>query len=255
VRPVALVCALIFPAAAFAAVTYSFDWYCSGCSKLGMGSNGREGPTGRGRRARARAPRWARASPRAAAREDAASMRSLAFPPVSRTCHLRRRRFRRPRGSRRSLPRFSRLTTHAPTAFAGPTRSSRCKTEAKPFPVDGETASAGTTCAWPRTRSRSRSWRLAGLQIACGANTRTSGVSGQAGRQAARRRGTDPQCDRIGAEREALWDTAGEFAVEGRISDDRRAIVWGTRSCPSWKAAPPCRFHSEPGAAASAARR
>ena len=42
-----LVCALA-PAAGFAAVTYSFDWYCSGCSKLGIGSNGREGPFGSG---------------------------------------------------------------------------------------------------------------------------------------------------------------------------------------------------------------
>jgi len=33
---------------AFAAITYSFDWYCSGCAKLGMGSNGREGPYGSG---------------------------------------------------------------------------------------------------------------------------------------------------------------------------------------------------------------
>lgn len=40
-----LVCAL-GPAAGFAAVTYSFDWYCTSCSKLGLGSNGREGPFG-----------------------------------------------------------------------------------------------------------------------------------------------------------------------------------------------------------------
>jgi len=29
-------------------VTYSFDWTCSGCAKIGMGSNGREGPFGSG---------------------------------------------------------------------------------------------------------------------------------------------------------------------------------------------------------------
>jgi hypothetical protein len=29
---------------AFGAVTYHFDWYCSNCSTIGMGSNGREGP-------------------------------------------------------------------------------------------------------------------------------------------------------------------------------------------------------------------
>jgi hypothetical protein len=45
---------LLVAAAAFfsgptrAAVTYSFDWYCSGCAKIGMGSNGKEGPFGSG---------------------------------------------------------------------------------------------------------------------------------------------------------------------------------------------------------------
>jgi hypothetical protein len=48
VRLVALICAAVFPAGAVAAVTYSFDWYCSGCAKLGMASNGREGPYGSG---------------------------------------------------------------------------------------------------------------------------------------------------------------------------------------------------------------
>ena len=47
-RVVALVCAALIPAGALAAVTYSFDWYCSGCAKLGLGSNGREGPFGSG---------------------------------------------------------------------------------------------------------------------------------------------------------------------------------------------------------------
>ena len=47
-RIVALICAALIPAGALAAVTYSFDWYCSGCARLGMGSNGREGPYGSG---------------------------------------------------------------------------------------------------------------------------------------------------------------------------------------------------------------
>ncbi len=38
--------AALLPAPARAAVTYSFDWYCSGCAKIGMGSNGKEGPYG-----------------------------------------------------------------------------------------------------------------------------------------------------------------------------------------------------------------
>ena len=46
-RLVLLLATLVAPAT-FAAVTYSFEWYCSGCSKLGMGSNGREGPFGSG---------------------------------------------------------------------------------------------------------------------------------------------------------------------------------------------------------------
>jgi hypothetical protein len=48
VRIVLLVCAALIPAAALAAVTYSFDWYCPGCAKLGMATNGREGPYGSG---------------------------------------------------------------------------------------------------------------------------------------------------------------------------------------------------------------
>ena len=47
-RVAIFLCAVLIPAASFAGVTYSFDWYCSGCSKLGMGSNGREGPYGSG---------------------------------------------------------------------------------------------------------------------------------------------------------------------------------------------------------------
>jgi hypothetical protein len=38
----------LLPAGTRAAVTYSFDWYCSSCAKLGMGSNGKEGPFGSG---------------------------------------------------------------------------------------------------------------------------------------------------------------------------------------------------------------
>src|SRR2546428_11883306 len=45
---IVLTCALLLPASARAAVTYYFDWYCSGCAKLGKGSNGREGPFGSG---------------------------------------------------------------------------------------------------------------------------------------------------------------------------------------------------------------
>src|SRR5882672_6694199 len=47
-RPLVLLLAALIPAASLASVTYSFDWYCSGCAKLGMGSNGREGPYGSG---------------------------------------------------------------------------------------------------------------------------------------------------------------------------------------------------------------
>src|SRR5262249_27550044 len=47
-RLLSLVLAALMPAVSVAEVTYSFDWYCSGCAKLGMGSNGREGPYGSG---------------------------------------------------------------------------------------------------------------------------------------------------------------------------------------------------------------
>ena len=47
-RAIVLAFALLLPAGCLAAVTYSFDWYCSSCAKIGMGSNGREGPFGSG---------------------------------------------------------------------------------------------------------------------------------------------------------------------------------------------------------------
>jgi len=47
-RAIVLAFALLLPAGARAAVTYSFDWYCSSCAKIGMGSSGREGPFGSG---------------------------------------------------------------------------------------------------------------------------------------------------------------------------------------------------------------
>lgn len=47
-RVACLAAAAMFPASACAAVTYSFDWYCSGCAKIGVGSNGKEGPYGSG---------------------------------------------------------------------------------------------------------------------------------------------------------------------------------------------------------------
>lgn len=39
-------CALLSSAKAPAAITYYFNWYCPGCSMIGSGSNGREGPFG-----------------------------------------------------------------------------------------------------------------------------------------------------------------------------------------------------------------
>ena len=39
-------CALLCSAEARAAVAYYFSWYCPGCSMIGSGSNGREGPFG-----------------------------------------------------------------------------------------------------------------------------------------------------------------------------------------------------------------
>jgi hypothetical protein len=47
-RIVSLICGALIPAVSLAAITYSFDWYCSGCAKIGMASNGREGPYGSG---------------------------------------------------------------------------------------------------------------------------------------------------------------------------------------------------------------
>ena len=43
-----LACVALLSTGSQAAVTYSFDWYCPGCAKIGMASNGREGPFGTG---------------------------------------------------------------------------------------------------------------------------------------------------------------------------------------------------------------
>jgi hypothetical protein len=48
VKLLAFLSAALFPVGTLASATYSFDWTCSGCAKLGMGSNGREGPYGSG---------------------------------------------------------------------------------------------------------------------------------------------------------------------------------------------------------------
>lgn len=45
-RAIVLAFALLLPAGARATVTHYFDWTCSACAKIGMGSNGREGPFG-----------------------------------------------------------------------------------------------------------------------------------------------------------------------------------------------------------------
>lgn len=46
VATAAFACALLVSAEAQAALTYYFSWYCPGCSRIGSGGNGREGPFG-----------------------------------------------------------------------------------------------------------------------------------------------------------------------------------------------------------------
>jgi len=46
ITAVVIACALPYSAEASAALTYYFNWYCPGCSRIGSGSKGREGPFG-----------------------------------------------------------------------------------------------------------------------------------------------------------------------------------------------------------------
>jgi len=227
----ALVCALI-PATALAAVTYSFDWYCSNCTKLGVGSNGREGPYGSG-----------------PACEGARS--SMAASLASRGCGAGRcfnpqpcvasGQPDLPPAPAVSVPRTAPPeTAKLPPYFdARPDRTRRAD-EVKPL-AEGSGAISG------RWRN-SFSWydvRVAkdAIQIALVETCRTPDCLRREypnrpvflGRLEGNRLvGVVPIRTAIESEQNGrrCSTPAGEFQIEGRVSDDRSAIVWRNAQLP-----------------------
>ena len=232
-RIIAILCAALFSLGVFASVTYSFDWYCSGCSKLGMGSNGREGPYGSGS-----ACEGARAS-------LGASLASRGCPGGrcfnAQPCVSSGQPDLPPSPPAVSAPaRIAPESAKVPPAYdARPDRVRRAD-EVRPL-EEGSEAISG------RWRN-SFSWydvRVAkdAIQIALVETCRTPDCLRREypnrpvflGRLEGKRLvGVVPIRNAIESEQNGkhCGTPAGEFPVEGRISDDRRAIVWGSAQLP-----------------------
>lgn len=225
--------AALVPAPAYAAVTYSFDWYCSGCTKLGMGTNGREGPYGSG-----------------SACEGARS--SMAGSLASRGCGGGRCFNPQPcvasgQPDLRPAPVVSVPRTVVPeTAKVPPyfdARPDRVRREDEVKPLE-EAPARAISGRW----RNSFSWydvRVSkdAIQIALVETCRTPDCMRREypnrpvflGRLEGKRLvGVVPIRNPIESEQNGkrCGTPAGEFHVEGLLSDDRNAIVWGNAQLP-----------------------
>ena len=232
-RIIASLCSALFSLGAFASATYSFDWYCSGCSKLGMGSNGREGPYGSGSACEgARASMGASLASRGCGggrcfnAQPCVSSGQPELPPSPPAVSA----------PARIAPESAKVQ---PTYDARPDRVRRAD-EVRPLEGGGEAISG-------RWRN-SFSWydvRVAkdAIQIALVETCRTPDCLRREypnrpvflGRLEGKRLvGVVPIRNAIESEQNGkhCGTPAGEFPVEGRISDDRRAIVWGNAQLP-----------------------
>jgi len=231
-RIAVLICSALIPAASLAAVTYSFDWYCSGCAKLGMGTNGREGPFGSG-----------------SACEGARS--AMAGSLASRGCGSGRcfnpqpcvasGQADLPPAPAASVPRTAVPETAKVPAYldASPDRVRRAD-EVKPS-KEGPEAISGrwrNSFSWYQL-SVSKDAVQATLVETC----RTPDCLRREypnrpvflGRLEGKRLiGVVPIRSAIGSEQNGkqCGTPAGEFQVEGRVSDDRSAIVWRNAQLP-----------------------
>jgi hypothetical protein len=222
----------LFSTGASAAVTYSFDWYCSNCSKLGMGSNGREGPYGSGS-----ACEGARAS--------------LSGSLASRGCS-QGRCFNPQPCAASGQPDLPRLPTDAapPAGIAAvakvppvydprPDRVRRAD-EVKPLEEGPEVISGRwrNSFSWYEVRTSKEA-----IQIALVETCRTPDCLRREypnrpvflGRlEGSRLVGVVPIRTPIESEQNGrrCGTPAGEFPVEGRVSEDRRAIVWRSAQLP-----------------------
>jgi hypothetical protein len=231
-RLVLLFATLVAPAT-FAAVTYSFDWYCSGCAKLGMGSNGREGPFGSG-----------------AACEGARS--SMAGSLATRGCGSGRCFNAQPciasgqpdaplapsiSPPRAAVPE----TAKAPPYFdARPDRVRRAD-EVKPLEGGPEAISGRwrNSFSWYQLIATRDSVEIDLVETCRAPDCLRKDYPGRAiflGKLEGNRLvGVVPIRSPIESEQNGkhCGTPAGEFPVEGRVSDDRSAIVWRNAQLPA----------------------
>jgi hypothetical protein len=234
VRLVVLICAAAFHAGAFAAVSYSFDWYCSGCARLGVASNGREGPYGS-----------------SAACEG--SRASLGASLASRGCGAGRCFNAQPcvASGQPDLP--------PPPAFASPARIApeaakvppiydpraervRRADEVKPLAEAPERAISGrwrNSFSWYDVRVSKDAIRIALVETCrtpdCLRREYPNRPVFLGKLEGNRLVGVVPIRGAIDSEQDGrhCGTPAGEFPVEGRLSEDHSAIVWGTARLPA----------------------
>jgi hypothetical protein len=231
-RIVTLVCTALIPAASLAAVTYSFDWYCSGCAKLGMGSSGREGPFGSG--SACEGARTAMAG--SLASRGCGSGRCFNPQPCVATGQPDLPLAPAAIAPPKALPD----TAKVPPYFdARPDRVRRAD-EVKPR-KEGPEAISGrwrNSFSWYDVRVSNDA-----IQIALVETCRTPDCLRREfpnrpvflGRLEGNRLvGVVPIRKAIESEQNGrhCGTPAGEFHVEGRLSDDRNAIVWGNAQLP-----------------------
>jgi hypothetical protein len=232
VRFFAIVCSALLPLAAHGAVTYSFDWYCSGCAKIGVGSNGREGPYGsgaacEGARATMGSSLAARGcGPRCFNPQPCVSYGQPDLPPAPAAI-----------APPRPLPEAAKIP---PFFDARPDRVRRAD-EVKPLPEAPAQAISGrwrNSFSWYEVRASKEA-----IQIALVETCRTPDCLRREypnrpvflGRiEGARLIGVVPIRSTLESEQNGRHCStpAGEFPIEGRVSDDGNTIVWKSAQLP-----------------------
>jgi hypothetical protein len=232
-RPLFLLLAALVPATTtLGSVTYSFDWYCSGCAKLGVGSNGREGPYSSG-----------------SACEGART--SMAGSLASRGCGAGRcfnpqpcvasGQPDPPPAPAISLPRTDTpVTAKVPPYFdARPDRVRRAD-EVRPL-EEGPEAISGrwrNSFSWYELSASKDAVEIALVETCrtpdCLRREYPSRKVFHGRLEGNRLVGVVPVRNAIESEQNGrrCGTPAGEFPVEGRVSDDRRAIVWRNAQLP-----------------------
>ena len=232
-RVLALLVAALASAVASASVTYSFDWYCSGCAKLGVGSNGREGPYGSGSACEGArtsmagslasrgcgAGRCFNAQPCVASGQPDLPPSPAAIPaPAGITpASTRVAPIYDPRPDRARRADEVKPLEEGPDTISGRWRNSFSWYEVR-ISKDAIQVALVETCRTPDCLRREYPnrpvflGRLEGNRLVGVVPIRSAIESDQSGRRC----GTP----------------AGEFPVEGRVSEDRSAIIWKNAQLP-----------------------